>query len=35
MKKAVYIDMDGTLARFHDADKIFIEAMWTPGVYGN
>ena len=35
MKKAVYIDMDGTLARFHDADKIFIEAMWTPGFYVN
>lgn len=35
MKKAVYIDMDGTLARFHDADKMFIEAMWTPGFYVN
>lgn len=32
-KKSVYIDMDGTLARFHDADKTFIEAMWTPGFY--
>ncbi len=34
-KKALYIDMDGTLARFHDADKAFIEAMWTPGFYVN
>ncbi len=34
-KKALYIDMDGTLARFHDADKMFIEAMWTPGFYVN
>lgn len=32
-EKALYIDMDGTLARFHDADKMFIEAMWTPGFY--
>ncbi len=34
-KKALYIDIDGTLARFHDADKMFIEAMWTPGFYVN
>lgn len=34
-KKAMYIDIDGTLARFHDADKMFIEAMWTPGFYVN
>ena len=34
-KKALYVDMDGTLARFHDADKRFIEAMWTPGFYVN
>lgn len=33
MQKALYIDIDGTLARFHDADKAFIEAMWTPGFY--
>lgn len=33
MKKRLFIDMDGTLARFHDADKTFIEAMWTPGFY--
>lgn len=32
-KKAFYVDIDGTLARFHDADKMFIEAMWTPGFY--
>ena len=33
MQKALFIDIDGTLARFHDADKAFIEAMWTPGFY--
>lgn len=32
-KKRLYVDIDGTLARFHDADKMFIEAMWTPGFY--
>ena len=32
-KKALYLDIDGTLARFHDADKTFIEAMWTTGFY--
>lgn len=32
-KKGCFIDIDGTLARFHDADKMFIEAMWTPGFY--
>ena len=32
-KKALCVDIDGTLARFHDADKMFIEAMWTPGFY--
>lgn len=32
-QKALYVDIDGTLARFHDADKMFIEAMWTPGFY--
>lgn len=35
MKKSLYVDIDGTLARFHDADKLFIEAMWTPGFYIN
>lgn len=34
-KKVLYVDMDGTLARFHDADKRYIEAMWTPGFYVN
>ena len=33
MQKALFVDIDGTLARFHDADKAFIEAMWTPGFY--
>ena len=34
-KKVLYVDMDGTLARFHDAEKRFIEEMWTPGFYVN
>lgn len=29
----VFIDIDGTLARFHDVDKHFIEAMWQEGFY--
>lgn len=33
MKKRLFVDIDGTLARFHDADKTYIEAMWTPGFY--
>lgn len=33
MKKRLFLDMDGTLARFHDVDKMFIEAMWQPGFY--
>lgn len=33
MKKRLYIDIDGTLAQFHDVDKLFIEAMWTQGFY--
>lgn len=33
MKKRLFLDMDGTLARFHDVDKHFIEAMWQPGFY--
>lgn len=32
-KKRLFLDMDGTLARFHDADKLFVEAMWTQGFY--
>lgn len=35
MKKRLFLDMDGTLARFHDVDKTFIEAMWQPGFYAN
>lgn len=35
MKKRLFVDIDGTLARFHDADKMYIEAMWTPGFYTN
>ena len=34
-KKVLYVDMDGTLARFHDTEKRFIEEMWTPGFYVN
>lgn len=33
MQKTLFVDIDGTLARFHDADEAFIEAMWTPGFY--
>lgn len=33
MKKRLFLDMDGTLAQFHDVDKTFIEAMWQPGFY--
>lgn len=33
MKKRLFLDMDGTLARFHDVDKLFIEAMWQQGFY--
>lgn len=33
MAKRLYLDMDGTLARFHDVDKTFIEAMWQQGFY--
>lgn len=35
MGKRLFLDMDGTLARFHDVDKTFIEAMWQPGFYTN
>lgn len=33
MKKRLFLDIDGTLAQFHDVDKTFIEAMWTQGFY--
>lgn len=33
MKKRLFVDIDGTLAQFHDVDKTFIEAMWTHGFY--
>ena len=33
MKKRLFLDMDGTLAQFHDVDKTFIEAMWQEGFY--
>lgn len=33
MKKRVYIDMDGTLCRFHDAEHNYIEKMWEKGFY--
>lgn len=33
MKKRLFLDIDGTLAQFHDVDKLFIEAMWTQGFY--
>lgn len=35
MKKRLFLDMDGTLARFHDVDKMFVEAMWQQGFYYN
>lgn len=31
--KKLYVDMDGTLCRFHDADHRYIENMWTQGFY--
>ena len=33
MSKKVYVDMDGTLCRFHNADHRYIEAMWQRGFY--
>lgn len=33
MSKKIYVDMDGTLCRFHDADHRYIEAMWQRGFY--
>lgn len=35
MKKQIYIDMDGTLCRFHDVEHKYIEQMWEPGFYRN
>lgn len=35
MPKKIYIDMDGTLCRFHDTKHQYIEAMWTQGFYNN
>lgn len=33
MPKKVFIDMDGTLCRFHDTEKQYIERMWEKGFY--
>lgn len=33
MSKRIYIDMDGTLCRFHDQEHQYIEKMWEPGFY--
>lgn len=33
MSKKVYIDMDGTLCRFHDIEHHYIEQMWEQGFY--
>lgn len=33
MNKKIYIDMDGTLCRFHDTEHRYIEQMWEPGFY--
>ena len=35
MAKRIYIDMDGTLCRFHDAEHKYIEQMWEKGFYAN
>lgn len=35
MSKKIYIDMDGTLCRFHDTEHQYIEAMWIQGFYNN
>lgn len=35
MNKKVYIDMDGTLCRFHDTEHKYVEAMWEQGFYLN
>ena len=31
--RKIYIDMDGTLFRFHDTAHEYIEKMWEPGFY--
>lgn len=33
--RKIYVDMDGTLCRFHDTEHQYIEAMWTQGFYIN
>lgn len=33
MNKRIYIDMDGTLCRFHDTEHQYIERMWEKGFY--
>lgn len=35
MSKRIFIDMDGTLCRFHDIEHKYIEQMWEPGFYLN
>lgn len=35
MSKRIYVDMDGTLCRFHDTEHKYVEAMWTQGFYIN
>lgn len=35
MSKKIYVDMDGTLCRFHDTEHKYIEAMWTQEFYIN
>ena len=33
--KTIFFDIDGTLARFHDTEHNYIEAMWQEGFYKN
>ena len=33
--KTIFFDIDGTLARFHDTNHNYIEAMWQQGFYKN
>lgn len=33
--RRIYLDMDGTLFRFHDTEHEYIERMWEPGFYRN
>lgn len=33
--KTIFFDIDGTLARFHDTEHNYIEAMWQQGFYKN